>query len=623
MHALIVSTDEVMRKKRDGFRLKFCDKAIEKRDNCGKKSLCELSLSLIMLLWCLVFLFYSNSGYSHSNGGKPSSENRSVSFSSGWDDNLQNHAYQVVTDEVPNEAQQIVVQFNVSMISHPAIGSEDYTAKFNYSLPRKDELANIIWSVLGYTALMCEMPPGGSHNESKTAHLRNDKSNSTYLKLEEFRDIARQEKTLGMPSQLVNISHRLEHDGTEYNYASASNGAKVLAHNKEVKGASNILGKDSDKYLRNPCSVEGKFVVVELAEDTLVDLVKIANFEHYSSNFKDIELYGSLNYPTESWSSLGNFTAANVKHKQTFKLQEPKWVRYLKLKLISHYGSEFYCTLSVLEVYGVDAIEQMLEDLIVTSEEPRPDKLSVPNSTSDNPLQSESSISDKKGSGIQKDVKVDVKGPDGISEVQKTTVDVMVGSVTVSKVPDPATITRQKPSGGVPGNNVLKILMQKVKALEQNLSVLEEYIKELNRREGDILPEHDQELKRISLHLETSKADIQDLIMWKKLMEKEIVQLELWKADVSSKMNMLERENGRMRSAIDKVARDQTSLENKELAVLTISFISATLAILKLASDQIFIFIIGVPKSYQTSNNTWVLLLLTCSTVVILILLIC
>lgn len=410
-----------------------------------------------------------------------------------------------------------MVQFNVSMISHPAISSEDYAANFSYSLPRKDELANIIWSVLGHSALMCEIPVVDSHNGSKTGHLGNEKSNSTYLKLDEFRDIARQEKELGMPSHLVNISHRLEHDGTEYNYASASNGAKVLSHNKEVKGASNILGKDSDKYLRNPCSVDGKFVVVELAEDTLVDVVKIANFEHYSSNFKDIELYGSLIYPTETWSSLGNFTAANVKHKQSFKLNEPNWVRYLKLKLISHYGSEFYCTLSVLEVYGVDAIEQMLEDLIVTSEEPKPDKLSVPNSTSDNPLQSESSISDKKGSTVQKDVKADVKKTDGASDVQKTTVDVTVGPVTITRVPDPATITRQKPSGGVPGNNVLKILMQKVKALEQNLSVLEEYIKELNRREGAILPEHDQELKRISLLLETSQSDIQDLISWKKV----------------------------------------------------------------------------------------------------------
>ncbi|XP_022886977.1 SUN domain-containing protein 5-like [Olea europaea var. sylvestris] len=61
------------------------------------------------------------------------------------------------------------------------------------------------------------------------------------------------------------------------------------------------------------------------------------------------------------------FVAANVKHAQCFKLPEPKLVRYLDVDLPSHYGSEFYCTLSVVEVNGVDAIEHMLEYLIVIS----------------------------------------------------------------------------------------------------------------------------------------------------------------------------------------------------------------------------------------------------------------
>ncbi|KAI3804487.1 hypothetical protein L1987_26063 [Smallanthus sonchifolius] len=168
---------------------------------------------------------------------------------------------------------------------------------------------------------------------------------------------------------LVNITHRLEPDGTKYNYAAASKGAKVVAHDKEAKGASNILGEDHDMYLRNPCSVADKFVVIELAEETLVDAITIANFEHHSSNFKQFELSGSLVFPTESWFDLGTFVAENVKHRQYFKLPEPKWARYVKLRLVTHYGSEFYCTLSLFEAYGVDAIEKMLEDLIMASGE--------------------------------------------------------------------------------------------------------------------------------------------------------------------------------------------------------------------------------------------------------------
>ncbi|KAK4744910.1 hypothetical protein SAY87_011222 [Trapa incisa] len=140
------------------------------------------------------------------------------------------------------------------------------------------------------------------------------------LNLTEFRSTRSQEKGLGVPTWLVNITHRLELDGSGYNYASASKGAKVVAHNKETKGTSNILGKDHDKYLRNPCSAGAKFVVIELAEDTLVDVVRIANFEHYSSNFKDFKLSGTLSYPTETWTPLGNFVAQNIKHIQSFKL---------------------------------------------------------------------------------------------------------------------------------------------------------------------------------------------------------------------------------------------------------------------------------------------------------------
>ncbi|RLN16412.1 membrane protein-like [Panicum miliaceum] len=40
------------------------------------------------------------------------------------------------------------------------------------------------------------------------------------------------------------------------------------------------------KYLRNPCSADDKFVVVELSE-TIVDTVALANLEHYSSTFSN------------------------------------------------------------------------------------------------------------------------------------------------------------------------------------------------------------------------------------------------------------------------------------------------------------------------------------------------
>ncbi|MCO5610447.1 hypothetical protein L7F22_064685 [Adiantum nelumboides] len=165
-------------------------------------------------------------------------------------------------------------------------------------------------------------------------------------------------------SNLSNIVVRQEPGGGPYNYASAVKGAKILASSKEAKGASNILNGDKDKYLHIPCSASNKYVILELSEETLVFTVAIANHEFYSSNLRVFELWGSLVYPTDNWTNLGTFEAENVRTLQTFQLNEPQWVRYLKLVIVSHFGSDFYCTISVLEVHGVDAIERMLEDWI-------------------------------------------------------------------------------------------------------------------------------------------------------------------------------------------------------------------------------------------------------------------
>lgn len=392
----------------------------------------------------------------------------------------------------------------------------------NNSLPEINRL-QVVWSIFGYAALACDLQSQEPLEAEKTTQAEQLPSRrtptSTYPDLDEFRNITSQKKDGSSPSRVVNITHRLEPDGTAYNYASASKGAKVVAHNKEAKGACNILVKDHDQYLRNPCSVGEKFVVIELAEETLVDTVKIANFEHHSSNFKEFELSCSLSYPTDTWSPLGAFVAANVKHAQCFKLPEPKWVRYLKLNLLSHYGSEFYCTLSVLEVYGVDAIDRMLEDLIVASAGVVPSKLLEPNSTATPSLRPEvGQVDRKRERDVQNATETASTGTETSDDAQKLNVDATKTSVILNNIPDPVIEVRQHPNGRIPGDTVLKILMQKVRSLELNLSVLEEYIKELNRRQGAVLPEFDKEISRISSLLEKRRAEITDLLDWKESM---------------------------------------------------------------------------------------------------------
>lgn len=307
---------------------------------------------------------------------------------------------------------------------------------------------------------------------------------SVTLGLGEFRSKAFDSKSgdvmTGNPGSIV---HRMEPGGADYNYASASRGAKVLAYNKEAKGASHVLCRDKDEYLRNPCSAAEKFVVIELSEETLVDTVEIANFEHYSSNPREIELLGSRVYPADSWVKLGSFTAANVKHAQRFVLPDPKWARYLKLNILSHYGSEFYCTLSLLEVYGVDAVEKMLEELVSV-----PAKLF----SSD-----QKSSSTHKSSSSQKPEGEPCQNADGDDLQTGLAVETSVAKpVTTIAVSDPpAGEIRSLHVSRMPGDSVYKILMKKIKSLDINLSFLERYLEELNSRYGKAFKEIDKDLE--------------------------------------------------------------------------------------------------------------------------------
>ncbi|XP_077229231.1 SUN domain-containing protein 5-like [Tasmannia lanceolata] len=567
--------------------------------NRTRKGLYEISLSLIFSLWCLVFIFYSRLGHGNRE-----------SYIDGGSDNHMN---------------EILLQSNCSLNGNKSKVLDHNTANSMYSVREESGLKEVMGDVLRkYSNLECNVQSQEEQNISKLEEKdKNEKSSrSPYLGLDEFRNKTKQGKGRDMQGQVGNITHRLEPGGSEYNYASASKGAKVLAHNKEAKGASNILGRDKDKYLRNPCSAEEKFVAIELSEETLVDAVQIANLEHYSSNFKDFVLLGSLTYPTEAWISLGNFVAGNVKHAQKFMLPEPKWVRYLRINLLTHYGSEFYCTLSFVEVYGVDAIERMLEDMIVVSDEPAVDQsLNSKPVVVLTPGTKAGSSGKNENDNVHSKVDPAVKRADNV-DMQKPNMPNTKTEVPLTDVPDPVEEVRQQPSGRIPGDTVLKILMQKVRSLELNLSVLEEYIKEVSRRNSDILPDLDKELSRHMLLLEKTKYEIKELIEWKEVMDKGVHELESWKSMVSSQMDALVRENSILRSNVEKVLSDQAIMGNKELAVLTVNLFFASVAFFKLVLDQILkLFRICESEKNCRTCRGWLLILMSSSMTTVIILL--
>ncbi|CAD6230985.1 unnamed protein product [Miscanthus lutarioriparius] len=366
---------------------------------------------------------------------------------------------------------------------------------------------------------------------------------AAFVGLDEFRSRIMQgkaENDTGRPRPTDGgAAHRLEPNGAEYNYAAASKGAKVLAHNKEAKGAANILGGDKDKYLRNPCSADDKFVVVELSEETLVDTVALANLEHYSSNFRDFEVYGSMSYPTEAWELLGRFTAENAKHAQRFVLPEPRWTRYLRLRLVSITSSvtsrstastpsSGCCRTSSLALAQAPAPAGDVNGNDTTAQQARQVHAKLDGNGSAGTGRNDSAAGDAKNNGSRSG---DAKLPPQGKEVKPPQVAASGSSST----------------GRIHSDGVLKILMQKMRSLELSLSTLEEYTREMNQRYGAKLPDLQNGLSQTAMALEKMKADVHDLVDWMDSVVKDVDELKAWKSTVSGKLDDLIKENQEMR----------------------------------------------------------------------------
>ncbi|WOL11076.1 hypothetical protein Cni_G19837 [Canna indica] len=500
-----------------------------------RKSLYELSLTVVLLLWCLLFVLLSRFGYGHLPrdllpGGDVG--NRNIC----WRNQLDSYSSSTLNNTCCS------------------CGSKDSENPMRALIGVQD-------AVDGGKVL----EPNSSKKEEGNQTNHHVRAQSGYIGLDEFRNQTLRRKESDTDKLHGKIIHRLEPGGLEYNYASSAKGAKVLDHNKDAKGVGNVLCRDKDKYLRNRCSTTPKFVVMELSEETLVDAFEIANLEHYSSNFKYFELWGSLSYPTETWTPLGAFTAENVKHAQRFMLPEPKWTRYMRLNLVSHYGSEFYCTLSYIEVYGVDAIERMLEDLIVVPDEPA----TTHNSVKVEPKLSEKSeVSQVQGAAVDDHVKVDPnKSKNG--------------------VPPESTLHPKQSTGRVPSDGILKILMQKTRSMELRLSILEEYIKELNLRYGEALPDLQKQCSQSASLLQKMDSEMKDLIRWREGEEEELSELEDWRSLTSAELDALVRDNAMFRANFEQIQHKQDFIESKEIAVIFISLFFTFLALFKLAWHRV------------------------------------
>ncbi|KAG6388925.1 hypothetical protein SASPL_150361 [Salvia splendens] len=623
----------------------------------GRSRLYRVSLSVVIVLWGLVFLL--NTWIGHGDGQVERSEEYLVNATRSGEDEVsfgRDANQRLSTDEDPSDGttrwdedtaslerdvNRRLTDENVHPLdgtAHPSDGTTRWgedEVPFDREVKRRvsvdgnpsaeavsrngdtdhyksESLAKLAKEKSELVAKEASVRKDLPGNIEKDKSLTDELSSGVHIDLDEFKNKEFSSKTKYATGKPGSIMHRSEPGGEDYNYASASKGAKVLSFNKEAKGASNILNSDKDKYLRNPCSTEEKFVVIELSEETLVDAIKIANFEHHSSNLKDFELLGSAVYPTDSWITLGKFSAQNVKHAQDFVLPEPKWARYLKLNLLTHHGAEFYCTLTFIEVYGVDAVEKMLEDLISAQ-----DKV---------PLSGE--ILDDKKSGSNQHASTEGVGYEDLVEEPDTmirTPDVKNGRLEID-VPDPVEEIRHKQVNRMPGDTVLKILMKKVRSLDLNLAILERYLEELSTRYGDIFKEFDKDIGHKGILLEEIISELRSVSKSKEVMSEEISELLSWKSLVSVQLESILKEHALLRSEVETVRMEQTHMENKGIVIFLVCVGFGFMAIVRSFADVVVVQNMNVnswsdcvSRKFCSEKSSWFYLLLSCSIIIIIL----
>lgn len=164
--------------------------------------------------------------------------------------------------------------------------------------------------------------------------------------------------------------HRSKDAGTtckeRYNYASFDCAANVRKWNPEATTPLTVLGENKDSYMLNVCSVDNKFLIIELCNDISIDTIVLANFEFFSSTFRTFRVSVSDRYPVkiDKWKTLGTFEARNSREVQAFLIENPViWARYLRIEFLTHYGSEYYCPVSLVRVHGKTMMEEYKHDM--------------------------------------------------------------------------------------------------------------------------------------------------------------------------------------------------------------------------------------------------------------------
>ncbi|KAA8521118.1 hypothetical protein F0562_011729 [Nyssa sinensis] len=165
----------------------------------------------------------------------------------------------------------------------------------------------------------------------------------------------------------------------------------------------------------------------------------------------------------------------------------------------------------------------------------------------------------------------------------------------------------------MPGDSVLKILMQKVRSLDLNLSVLEQYLEELNSRYGKIFKEFDKEMGDKDALLKKIQSDMRSIFDSNEVLTKEVGDLIAWKSLVSVQLDSILSDNSVLRLDVAKVRENQIHMDNKGIVIFLICLICGLLALVRLFMDMVFsVYKSETSRKFCSTDSSWLFLLLSC-----------
>ncbi|WVQ99509.1 hypothetical protein IAU59_006644 [Kwoniella sp. CBS 9459] len=157
-----------------------------------------------------------------------------------------------------------------------------------------------------------------------------------------------------------------------YNYASPDCSARIHSSSPQTQHASSLLHKSRDRYMLTPCKAKEHWVVVELCDEIRIEAVEVAVWEFFSGVVREVRVSvggeddedyeddpdDGVNGRSPKWKEVGSFIGKNVRGVQTFKLPQPtSFHRFIRLDFPSYFGTEYYCPVSQLKVYGMNQME--------------------------------------------------------------------------------------------------------------------------------------------------------------------------------------------------------------------------------------------------------------------------